>query len=102
MINLILEKTMNQMPKIFTSNEFNKKAVFNGYPAKKIRHKGLANFIRRYAENENYYSKTWTKNEKNEAISTFEKKEMTVDFAIQFLKSKGFKVLKPVNEFVEC
>ena len=57
----ILEKTMEQMPNSFTSNEFNKKAISNGYPKISIQRKGLSNFIRKYADNAYEGSKTWVK-----------------------------------------
>ena len=91
----ILEKTMNEMPNSFTSNEFNKMAVKNGYPAKNLKRKGLANFIRKYADNAYDGSKTWVKRVKNNGVISEEK-------MIEYLKSKGYKVMKPVNEWVEC
>jgi len=49
------------MPKSFTSNEFNKKAVSNGYPKTLLQRKGLSTFIRKYADNAYEGSKTWVK-----------------------------------------
>ena len=99
---LILEKTMNEMPNSFTSNEFNKRAVKNGYPAKNLKRKGLSSFIRKYADNAYYGSKTWVKRrakvKKEDRQYSFE----TFDEIISFLKSKGYKIMRPVNEWVEC
>ena len=83
------------MPSTFTSNEFNKKAVKNGYPERNLRRKGLASFIKRYADNAYGGSKTWVK--RNKTISIMSDEEM-----INYLKNKGYKVMKPVNEWVEC
>jgi len=94
---LILEKTMNEMPNSFTSNEFNKRAIKNGYPAKNLKRKGLANFIRKYADNAYEGSKTWVKIDKNKNTGIISEPEM-----IEYLKSKGYKIMKPVNEWVEC
>ena len=56
----ILEKTITEMPKSFTSNEFGKRAIKNGYPSRKLKRKGLASFLWKYADNAYKGSKTWT------------------------------------------
>lgn len=94
---LILEKTMYEMPNSFTSNEFNKRAIKNGYPTKNLKGKGLASFIRKYADNAYKGSKTWVKRDKNKNTGIISEPEM-----IEYLKSKGYKIMKPVNEWVEC
>jgi hypothetical protein len=91
----VLVKTMEEMPELFTSNEFNKMAIKNGYPAQSLRKKGLASFIKIYADNEYEGSKTWLK--RGEQKKLMADKEM-----IEYLKSKGYKIMKPVNEWVEC
>lgn len=105
----ILKKTINEMPDHFTSRDFNKQAIANGYPASWIKRKGLSPFLHKYALNQGYASKTWvkksvTKNkppkyqiEKTENY-TFE----SVDDIIKFIKSKGYRVMRPVGEWVEC
>ena len=108
----ILEKTMQEMSNVFTSHEFNKRAVKNGYPARILKGKGLANFIRKYADNFSWGSRTWIKREgassPNEVSETRIKRRCTslpineIDAAIEFLKSKGYKVMKPVSEWEEC
>lgn len=92
---LILEKTIAEMPNSFTSNEFNKRAIKNGYPAKRLKGKGLSSFIRKYADNAYEGSKTWVKRYKTKNIIS--ENEM-----IEYLKSKGYKIMKPVNEWIEC
>ncbi len=67
----------------------------NGYPAKSLKSKGLASFIRKYADNAYEGSKTWVKRNKINML-------MSDEEMIEHLKSKGYKVLKPVNEWVEC
>lgn len=98
----ILEKTMEQMPNSFTSNEFNKKAISNGYPRKSIQRKGLSNFIRKYADNAYRGSKTWIKRSSKEKKEDKQYAFETFDEIIAFLKSKGYKIMRPVNEWVEC
>lgn len=97
-----LEKTMEQMPNSFTSYEFNKMAIKNGYPAKKLKIKGLANFIRKYADNAYKGSKTWVKRSAKEKKEDRQYSFATFDEIISFLKSKGYKIMRPVNEWVEC
>jgi len=103
----IIEKTINQMPKIFNSSEFNKAAIKNGYPKKLIVHNGLYKFIRMYAFNETPYSKTWTKKSKNEVAETVQEVKADPTFilnekdCIDFLKSKGYKIMKPIQEYIE-
>lgn len=88
------------MPNSFTSNEFNKQAIKNGYPARMLRKKGLAPFIRKYADNAYDGSKTWVKKEvKKEVIN---ENTTSDEKMIQYLKSKGYKIMKPVSEWVEC
>lgn len=100
----ILEKTITEMPKSFTSHEFNKQAIKNGYPAEKLKRKGLANFIRKYADNAYEHSKMWTKrDEKNNIMSEYKTNNtMSDDEIIKYLKSKGYKIMKPVKDWIEC
>ncbi len=103
---------MQEMGDSFTSNEFNKRAVKNGYPYRSIKGKGLANFIRRYADNLYKGSKTWMKRISpplsDEVCETRIKRICTslpineIDAAIDLLKSRGYKVMKPVSEWEEC
>lgn len=92
---MILEKTIKEMPNSFTSNEFNKRAVKNGYPAKNLKRKGLSNFIKKYADNAYAGSKTWVKKNQNQS-------KMTDEDMIKHLKNKGYKIMKPVNDWIEC
>ena len=96
----ILEKTMAQMPNSFTSNQFNKKAIQNGYPEKILKGKGLHSFIGKYADNAYKGSRTWIKRSavKNGATTI---DQMTIDQMISFLKSKGYRIMKPVSDWVE-
>ena len=96
----ILEKTIAEMPNSFTSNEFNKRAIKNGYPSKLLKRKGLASFIRKYADNAYEGSKTWVKRDKPKKIIS--ENEISENVMIEYLKSKGYKIMKPVNEWVEC
>ena len=92
---MILKKTIEEMPNSFTSNEFNKRAIKNGYPAKNLKRKGLSTFIKKYADNAYIGSKTWIK--KNEFHA-----KITDEYMIEHLKNKGYKIMKPVNDWIEC
>lgn len=102
-MNSILHKTFDQMPNVFTSNFFNATAVKNGYPKSLLKHNGLAHFLHLYSTNDKVNTKTWTKNDTT--IVTKNKKEHYIfnneQEIIEFLKSKGFKIMKPVSEWVE-
>ena len=92
---MVLEKTIQEMPNSFTSNEFNKRAVKNGYPVKSLKTKGLSNFLRKYADNAYVGSKTWIKRDvKNSSLTDEE--------MIKHLKSKGYKIMKPISDWIEC
>jgi len=101
----ILEKTMNEMPNGFTSNEFNKKAVQNGYSKELLERKGLSRFIKIYADNAYPGSKTWIKKPKkhtNNSESNLENNGLNdLQSAILMVKKAGLKVMKPVNDWVE-
>lgn len=93
----ILEITMAQMPNVFTSNQFNSQAVKNGYPKQLLKRQGLSKFIRKYADNGVEFSKTWTKRS-----AARPQVEMTEQSMIEYLKGKGYKIMKPVNDWIEC
>jgi hypothetical protein len=67
----IVEMTIRQMPNVFTSNKFNRIAIKNGYSEELLKQKGLSRYIREYAKNGSFQSKTWVKfNSKEETIVT--------------------------------
>lgn len=108
-MNIFL-KTFDEMPKHFTSFQFTRRLIHNGFPEHKIKNNGVGKFLHVYAENEYFRSKTWTKrtsvsiprnelklNDVKEQSST----EMTDEQMIQHLKSKGYKIMKPIKEWIE-
>jgi len=107
----VLETTMNEMPLVFTSNEFNTRAIKNGYPQRLVKGKGLC-FIKEYASNEGIRSKTWTKFDKTNKTKTEllfgapikdveQLAEERIQGMIKELKEKGYKIMKPVSEWLE-
>ena len=104
----ILKKTFDQMGNCFTSQEFAKKAIKNGYSRDLItRNGGLAPFLKMYATNDPKYIKTWIKNTsiierpKPIELEGIDYCFKSIDDVIRFVKSKGYKVLKPVNNWEE-
>jgi hypothetical protein len=99
----VIKKTMDEMPKVFTSHEFNAKAIKNGYPEGLLQRKGLAKYIRKYADNGEEFSKTWTKIPVQKETKLCEYiSENDTELMIFYLKKKGYKIMKPVSEWVEC
>jgi hypothetical protein len=101
-----LTKTIIEMPKVFTSYEFNRAAIKNGYSERSLKNKGLSSFISKYADNGYRFSKTWTKKSniglfENPTIKK-EKEQMSELEMIEFLKSKGYRIMKRVSEWQEC
>ena len=119
----VLQKTITEMPKHFTSHKFNRQAIINGYPEARLKNKGLSSFLKKYANNDGLRSKHWTKidfvisvdsQNKNNQVSIYDDGEdfkrekvlgensITDEQMIQHLKSKGYKIMKPINEWLEC
>lgn len=95
----ILKKTIDQMPDVFTSNQFRKQAIKNGYPVKLCK-VGFSAYLKKYADNDIFKTRTWAKkpSTKIQKIDAgLNEEEM-----ILYLKNKGYKIMKPVNEWVEC
>ena len=101
------------MPSTFTSQEFNRLAIFNGLPAASLKSQPSAKFISRYADNE-FRGKTWTKREVPEQLNLIpnpEVLEYTEDVsvthsdaiyeAIEIVKAAGYKVMTRVHDWIE-
>lgn len=105
----LLMRAFKAMPDIFTSREFNKKALSLGFPQRMLQRKGLAGFLRLHADNQGAFSKTWKKKSASEpvkdeilnAIPSPEPVKDEISNAISLLKSEGYKGLKPINGWEE-
>lgn len=106
----ILIRTIKGMPRVFTSQQFNKVAVKNGYPKEILKKKGLAKFIEQYASNGSFQSKTWVKFTEEKAVTSAPqqsnsdyKRELSdrIQDAIELLKNNGYKILKVHSEWIE-
>jgi len=116
----ILRQTLRQMPRMFTSNYFNKKAIENGYSAELIKHKGLSSFLHKHATISMKGGKTWYKNDPQSQHNDVTKSGLkplpdnsnlershqykfdSIDEVILFLKEKGYKIMKPKTDWEEC
>ena len=100
----ILNKTLDEMPDVFTSNEFNRKAVSNGYPKDRLKQTGLARYLHLHAFNDKKFKKTWTKRSKTKHQDEVRKNNYvfkSFDEIVLFLKTKGYRVMKPINQWEE-
>ncbi len=88
----IMKKTLGEMKSVFSSNEFSKKAKKNGLSAKEISNGVIALFLHQNAIQMDS-RRMWKKDNNVQSNNLLE--------AIQLLKSHGYKVMKPVNEWVE-
>jgi hypothetical protein len=91
-----LTEVLNQMPEIFSSNQFvrscRKKQIHE-----QIIHSGMiAKFLKNHASKYGSSKRMWIKRATEINVIDFKEQE-----CIDYLKSKGFKVMKPVNKFVE-
>jgi len=95
----ILEKVMEKMPTHFSSNEFVKKAVKLGL-ANVYRTNGtIIRFLHKNAI-QTTSRKMWMKRDdpKEQSRISFDDEILR---AIDLLKSKGYKIMKPVSEWQE-
>jgi len=91
----ILIKTLHQMGNSFSSNEFSRQARVNGITDFQVASGLLGKFLHKYAYQGNS-KRLWYK-EKPNNVNVNEQ----VQFAINILKQNGYKILKPVSEYIE-
>ena len=95
-IDKILEKTFQQMPNIFTSNQFALRLKVNGAPQDVVTNGMMLVYLRRYADkfgNSPHRTRTWIKRNPmvhQQAINF----ELNDEMCIQHLKNKGYRILK--------
>ena len=111
----IMLSALNEMGTIFTSFEFNKAAVKYGYPAELLKHKGLHQYLKKYARLLNPWGRTWQKSSRYiQTIPLIDDASKIRDYsipasndnskledAIQIVKQAGYKVSKKVTEWIE-
>lgn len=108
MKNLFIQ-TLNQMPLMFTSNEFSNKARENGIPDKWVKQGKCGDFLHKHCD-QYLTNKTWQKRIKNTQIIKVKENvytppiiikdeqintdTFTEENCIKFLKEKGYKIFK--------
>lgn len=98
----ILLETLNELPDTFTSQDFTKLALANGYPEHIMKKKGFGRWLKKYADNQYHRSKIWTKKTAKTPKSTDGLLQFAEDFkqknpiqdAIDLLKKNGYKIYK--------
>ncbi|HRH85043.1 MAG TPA: hypothetical protein PK210_12465 [Bacteroidia bacterium] len=93
----ILKKTLSEMNFTFSSNEFSKKAKKNGLSKREIDNGVIALFLHRNAV-QGETRRMWRKH--NGLTSDKHKSDKIMD-AIDLLKTNGYKILKPVSDWIE-
>ena len=95
----ILFKTLNRMNTDFSSNEFISTAKKIGLSKRSVAKGAVANFLHVNAV-QGETRRMWTKN--NQTNETFKReKSDEIMYAIDLLKSNGYKILKQVSDWVD-
>ena len=93
----ILKKTLSEMNFTFSSNEFSKKAQKNGLSKQEVNNGVIALFLHRNAV-QGETRRMWRK---HNGLTSDKQKSDKIMEAIDLLKSNGYKILKPVSDWVE-
>lgn len=100
-----LNKTLSEMPEIFTSNHFAQKARLNGVDQKAIDNNIIACFLHENAV-QTASKRTWRKSVLKttycEAVQTRSENLEAEQNAVSLLKSLGYKIMKPKTDWIEC
>lgn len=92
--------THNSMPDFFSSFDFAKKARENGIPSKITEQGRGRDFLLNHTSTKQITSKTWRK-KRSEKKQIKEDEKTKISEAIKLLKENGYKILKPINEWIE-
>ena len=86
----LLEKTLEEMRPAFSSNKFAKRAKKNGLSQEEVNSGVIASFLHKHAE-PGASRRMWSKRNGLASTTTPDK----IMEAIDLLKAKGYKILKP-------
>ena len=105
-MNEILNNTLNQMDNVFTSNLFAKVAEKNGITRKEIEYDCIASFLKqkckRFETNRKWVKNNFNNNEKKSITKNkIKSDEDIINEAIEILKLNGYRILKPISDWVE-
>ena len=93
----ILFKTLNEMTFIFSSNSFSNRARRNGLTRQQINNGAISHFLRLNAIQDGSRRMWRKKNDSIQENDLFQK----IEDAIKLLKTHGYKVMKPINDWIE-
>jgi len=93
----ILRKTLDEMSFVFSSNEFSKRAKKNGLPKQPINNGVISIFLHQNAI-QGQTRRMWRKTSMNLTIE--ETKSDKIAESIRILKENGYKIMKPVTDWV--
>jgi hypothetical protein len=103
--NELLNQVLGKMPNYFSSNEFANLAVKKGLPKKRVSFGDVSAFLHHNAIQSKESNRMWHKKQDtkkaNEIEIPFCKESKNEENAISFLKSKGYRISKKVEEWVE-
>ena len=94
-----LQRALNEMPNVFSSNEFGTHTKRYGVTKKQINAGVLAKFLHRNAVQ--LSSKRMWRKKNPDNLFSMDNADDQVQDAIKLLKSLGYRVLKPVTEYQE-
>jgi hypothetical protein len=97
---VFLELALEQMPKIFSSNEFSQKSQALGYPKELIPKGFIARFLHRNC-NQLDSTRMWAKEYSQANQPTSKSISNDVENAITLLKKNGYKISKQVIDWKE-
>ena len=105
-MNQIFFETLNEMPYIFSSNQFAKVAVSKGLPKTLVANGDIGSFLKNKCHRGNS-KRMWVKKNnnipKNETFSAEiiakENTSISLIEAIAILKANGYQVLKPITKW---
>jgi hypothetical protein len=96
--NPILHKTLSEMNYVFSSNEFSKLARHYGISNHLVHSGALSSFLHKNAR-QMESRRMWTK--LNGQIHHKEQSTDKITDAISLLKQNGYKIMKPINDWIE-
>ena len=97
-----LKNNLDQMPDCFTSHEFVKALKKKGFSEKLLRNGYALEFLKRNCRQEARRSKVWYKvKEGSGQQQIFQEDDKMEKDAVAYLKSLGYRIMKPVNEWQE-
>jgi hypothetical protein len=94
-MNDILSKALEKMPDFFSSNQFADAAIRLNYPKIAITKGMLGSYLHKHATQSNTSKRMWHKR------VNYPHQFNDIDAAIALLKSHGYRILKPVNDWQE-